>query len=319
MVIHEESKHGQENKGLSLWYLGSRLFVRLRINLLVQNGLTISSGVVFTIVRIPFLGGIAHPVDNGWFKATQSAAVTTAIEIALGIICFCLTACKPLFRSFYCIAAAYTQRVPSQNRSRNRSIALVSQDIEKSAHTREEGITRTPSEDYEAESSSSPCEFGAITETAVPAVVINNHRDSGVVDSNLFRKQPKARRESDNISMSDDQQCRMSRIRSSDMRFYGIFNRADKPPTVISETNTMSPVSTRDMRFYGVDKMRFLPEIVSDTSHEVVRSEQQDVMTQIPVISTKPTLPSIRTRDMSVDANGMPMPGPLSHHPVEED
>jgi hypothetical protein len=246
----------------------------------------------------------------------------SAIEIALGIICFCLTACKPLFKSFFRVAAAYTYRGSSQNQSQNGSKAPASQqdDIEKSAHAKEEGTITGSSDEDEAGSSSTPSESDVVAKATSAAVFSNNTNKDGaspIQNSNPFRKFSKARRESDNVITPDDHERRKSRIRSWDMRFYGIFNRADKPPPVITETNPMSPVSTRDMRFYGVDKMDLMHEVTSNTSHEAVKEEHTD---QPAVIATaRPILPAIRTRDMSVDANGMLMPGPLSYHPIQEE
>lgn len=255
--------------------------------------------------------------------AAQSTAVMSAIEIALGIICFCLTSCKPLFKSFFRVAAAYTQRGSARTRSQSRSKsgAVQNDDIEKSAQAREDDITNSSNkeeEEEEAESSSASSE-SVITAEIVPADALqqSSNRDSAVVDTITSRKLSKARRDSDNDSISDGMQRRRSRIRSWDMRFYGIFNRADKPPPVITETNGISPISTSDMRFYGVEKMELMPEVASNASHEVVRAEQQDETSPSPVLSTRPTLPRIRTRDMSIDANGRLMPGPLSYLPVE--
>jgi len=42
----------------------------------------------------------------------------SAIKIAIGIICFSLTACKPQFRSFFQLASNYTRAHLSNSRSR---------------------------------------------------------------------------------------------------------------------------------------------------------------------------------------------------------
>jgi len=105
-----------------------------------------NSGVIFTIARIPFLSNIAHPANDGWFKAVRSTGVLSAIEIAIGIICFSLTACKPQFRTFVQLASNYTRAHLSNSRGQTgtaigKGTMNKSVDIEKSAAVNERSVS----------------------------------------------------------------------------------------------------------------------------------------------------------------------------------
>jgi hypothetical protein len=274
--------------------------------------------VIFTIARIPFLRNIAHPAGDNWFKADQSTAVMSAIEIAIGIICFSLTACKPLFKSFFQLAAtSYTRAIGSNSRSQTgtatgKGTINKSVDIEKSAAVNEHSLAGPSDSDGDFSSAASTSEVNGLS-----ARQMFQHDSDQIDQVKETRQESSATAQDSDADITEPENGRRhSRIRHWDMKFYNIFNKKDHPipPTTVATSVRLSPVSSRDFQQYGVQRgfQSTLPAV--GDSHSLADDDNAELAEAMPVPvhspdqeqgrSQKPVLNVVTTRNLPGSAYG---------------
>jgi len=225
----------------------------------------------------------------------------SAIEIAIGIICFSLTACKPLFKSFFQLASSYTRAHLSNSRSQTGTATVKgtinkSVDIEKSAAVNEHSVSGPSDSEGELSSASTTSESNGL-----PAGQILHHDNEEVKEE---RQESSATAEDDDADIADlDNGRRHSRIRHWDMKFYNIFNKKDHPipPTTVATSCRLSPVSSRDFQQYGVHPtfQATLPAV----GDSPIENDNTEAM-QDQVRAAKPTLNVLTTRNLPGSAYG---------------
>jgi len=269
-----------------------------------------NSGVVFTIARIPFLSNIAHPAGDNWFKADQSTGVMSAIEIAIGIICFSLTACKPLFKSFFQLASSYATRVHLSNSRSQTGTATgkgtvnKSVDIEKSAAVNEHSVSGPSDSDGDLSSATSALEVNGLS----TGQMLQHDNEQVKEERQEERQESSATAQDEEADIPGlDNGRRPSRIRNWDMKFYSIFNKKDHPipPTTVATSCLLSPVSSRDFQQYGVQQsfQATLPA-VEDSPTDNTAAVTDEMQTRDQSRAPKPVLNVLTTRNLPGSAYG---------------